>query len=207
MAFTLFTTNPNEVNTSQTTPAASDVVAMLLPAWPDLNQNGARTIAAQFMAETGGGKFCFNWNLGNVKSGADTPHMYLRNVWECDTVAGAAGQVASSSGLGHIATPEEIHTHGWACNSGVVVVFQPPHVQCRFRAYASLAEGAKLWLGHHQRIATANAGYLPAINAGDIPAVAHFLKLSGYYTAAEANYAANMATQKKAIDTALGPII
>ena len=55
MAFTLFTTNPNEVNTSQTTPAARDVVAMLLPAWPDLNQNGARTLAAQFMAETGGG--------------------------------------------------------------------------------------------------------------------------------------------------------
>ena len=70
----LFTTNPNEVPTAQTTPSAADVVAMLLKCWPDLSQNGARTLAAQFMAETGGGKFCFNWNLGNVNSGVTSSH-------------------------------------------------------------------------------------------------------------------------------------
>ena len=50
----LFTTNPNEVATAQTKPSAADVVAMLLNVWPELTQNGARTLTAQFMAETGG---------------------------------------------------------------------------------------------------------------------------------------------------------
>ncbi len=206
MAFTLFTTNPNEANTQLTTPSAGAVVSMLLSNWTDLNQNGARTLAAQFMAETGGGKSCFNWNLGNVKSGPDTPHMYLRNVWECDTPAGAATQVANSNSLGHIATAQEIKDHGWDCKGAVVVVFQPPHAQCRFRAYANLQEGAKIWLDRHRKMALSNAEYLKAVNAGDTAAVAHFLRLARYYTAPEANYAAGMASQKKVIDTLLGPI-
>jgi hypothetical protein len=205
MAGTAFTTNPNEVPTQQTTPAVADVVAMLLQVWSDLKPNGARTLAAQFMAETGGGRFCFNWNLGNVKAGPNDSHMYLKNVWECDTPAGAATQVQNAGGLAHIATPQEIQQHGWTCNQSVVV-FQPPHAQCRFRAYASLALGAQLWLGHHQKIAQTNPAYLTAINAGDIPTVAHILSLAHYYTAPEAAYAQGMISQKKVIDQTLGPI-
>jgi hypothetical protein len=184
---------------------AADVVAMLLKWWPDLSQTGARTLAAQFMAETAGGKYCFNWNLGNVKAGPNDPHMYLHNVWECDTPGGAAIQVQNSNGLAHIALPEEIKQHGWRC-AEAVVVFQPPHAQCRFRAYESLSVGAQLWLGHHQKIAKSNVDYVKAINAGDIPAVAHFLKLAHYYTAPEDAYASGMASQKKVIDQKLGPI-
>ena len=55
---------------------------MLRTSWPELTENGARTLAAQFMGETGGGRFCFNWNLGNVKAGPNDPHMCLRGVWE-----------------------------------------------------------------------------------------------------------------------------
>jgi hypothetical protein len=202
---TLFTTNPNEVPTQQTTPTPGDVVAMLLKTWAELIPNGARTLAAQFMAETGGGKFCFNWNLGNVKAGPNDLHMYLHNVWECDSAAGASAQVQSSNGLAHIATSQEIQQHGWRC-ADAVVVFQPPHAQCRFRAYTSLEMGAQLWLGHHQKISQTNADYLKAVNAADIPAVAHFLSLAHYYTAPEASYAAGMASQKKLIDQTLGPI-
>ena len=74
-----YTSNPNEVPTQTTTPSALDVVNMLLHVWTALNQNGARTLTAQFMAETGEGRFCFNWNLGNVKAAATDPHMYLHN--------------------------------------------------------------------------------------------------------------------------------
>ena len=91
-----YTDNPNERVTTRTTPAYADVVAMLLVAWPDLNQNGARTLTAQFVAETGGGKYCFNWNLGNEKAGANIPHMYLRNVWECASLAGSVTMVERS---------------------------------------------------------------------------------------------------------------
>jgi hypothetical protein len=202
----VFTNNPSEVPTHQTTPSAGDVVAMLLLGWPELKPNGARTLAAQFMAETGGGKFCFNWNLGNVKAAPTDMHMYLMNVWECDTPASAAIQVQNASGLAHIATPEEILQHGWSCPGSVVVVFQPPHPQCRFRAYPTLALGAQHWLGYHQRLARTNVGYLTAVNAGDIRTVAHLLKLAHYYTAAETDYVKNMTAQKNVIDQKLGPL-
>ncbi|MEP6534936.1 MAG: hypothetical protein ABJF23_06450 [Bryobacteraceae bacterium] len=201
----LFTSNPNEVSTRRTTPSSQEVVSMLLLSWTALGANGARTLAAQFMAETASGRFCFNWNLGNVKSGPDDTHMYLHNVWECDTDAGALAQVAKSGGLAHVATAEEIKQRGWNCTNAVVV-FQPPHAQCRFRAYASLADGAQKWLGHHKSIALKNPGFLPSLNTGDTAAVAHALKLAGYYTAPEADYAKGMAAQKKKIDAELGPI-
>jgi hypothetical protein len=201
-----YTAHPNEVTTRTTTPTPRQVVDMLLSNWSALNENGARTLTAQFMAETGGGKFCFNWNLGNVKSGANDPHMYLRNVWECDSQAGAEAQVAKANGLARIATAAEIKAHGWKCPGvAVTVVFDPPHPQCRFRAYASLQDGAKRWLEHHQRIARSNAGYVTALNAGDIGSVAHALKQARYFTAGEADYARLMTRTRAQIDQALGP--
>lgn len=202
---TKYTDNPNEVPTETTTPSAGDVVAMLLKSWTDLTADGARTLAAQFMAETGGGRFCFNWNLGNVKAKSTDPHMYLHNVWECDSETGAKSQVENSGGLAHVASVDEIRQHGWNCPKSTVV-FQPPHAQCRFRAYSSLADGAVRWLTHHQAIAAKNPDFLKALNAGDTSAVAHALKLAGYYTASEASYASGMAAQKKKIDQALGPV-
>ena len=200
-----YTANPNEIATRTTTPTPRQVVDMLLSNWSALTENGARTLTAQFMAETGGGKYCFNWNLGNVKAGANGPHMYLRNVWECDSQAGAEAQVAKANGLARIATAAEIKAHGWKCPN-VTVVFDPPHPQCRFRAYASLQDGAQRWLGHHQRIAKGNSGYVAALNAGDIGSVAHALKQARYYTAGEADYARSMTRTRAQIDQALGPL-
>jgi hypothetical protein len=200
-----YTDNPKEAVTQTTTPTPRDVVSMLLESWPQLTENGARTLTAQFMAETGGGKYCFNWNLGNVKAGANEPHMYLRGVWECDSQSGAAVQVTRANGLAHIATPDEIKKHGWKCPAAVVV-FDPPHPQCRFRAYASLRDGAQRWLGHHQSIARKDPNYINALNAGNIAAVAHALKMAGYYTAGEADYARAMTRTKAEVDRALGPL-
>jgi hypothetical protein len=200
-----YTDNPKEEITHNTKPSAQDVVSMLLRIWPELGQTGARTLAAQFMAETGGGNYCFNWNLGNVKAGSNEPHMYLRGVWEVDSPSGAQGQVARANGLAHIATPAEIAQKGWRCPAGMaIVVFEPPHPQCRFRAYSSLEDGAQRWLGHHRRIANTNQNYLPALTRGDIAAVAHALKLAGYYTAGEADYARAMTRAKQDIDRILG---
>jgi hypothetical protein len=200
-----YTDSPNEFVTTRTTPSVAAVVMMLQAAWPELTNNGARTLTAQFMAETGGGKYCFNWNLGNVKAGANEPHMYLANVWECDSQDGANAQIARSGGLARIATSDEIRVHGWKCPR-VVVVFSPPHPQCRFRAYASLADGAQRWLGHHRRIASRNPNFLAALNVGDVAAVAHALKMARYYTAAEVDYARAMRRAKADVDRQLGPL-
>ena len=201
-----FTDSAKEVVTERTTPAPSDVVALLKGNWTELQEAGARTLTAQFMHETGGGKYCFNWNLGNVKSGPNEMHMYLKGVWEVDSPEQANSQVAKSGGLGRIATADEIKKHGWSCPPGKnVVVFSPPHSQCRFRAYASLQEGAQKWMGHHKNIALKNSQYLTEVNGGDCAAVARSLKKVGYYTGGEADYARSMTAQKAKIDQTLGP--
>jgi peptidoglycan hydrolase-like protein with peptidoglycan-binding domain len=200
-----YTSSPNEVATQTTTPTARQVVDMLRENWSALTENGARTLTAQFMAETGGGKYCFNWNLGNVKAGANEPHMYLRNVWECASPGTADALVAKGGGLARIASAEEMKRRGWKCPAATVV-FDPPHPQCRFRAYASLRDGAQRWLGHHLRIAGKDSGYVTALNNGNIPTVAHALKVARYYTASESDYARGMMRTKTQVDRALGPL-
>src|ERR1700751_6008501 len=129
------TNNPREVVTRTTTPTPRDVVNILLASWSELTANGARTLTAQFMHETRGGRNCFNWNLGNVKSKHPNvePHMYLHNVTELYSLQKAKDKVARSNGLGHVATADEIKKHGWKCPQGkAIAVFQPPHEErCR----------------------------------------------------------------------------
>jgi hypothetical protein len=200
-----YTDDPDEVPPHATKPTPDEVVSGLRSAWPELTEEGAQTLAAQFMAETGGGKYCFNWNLGNVKAGPNEPHMYLRNVWEVDTIDGARA-AAEASALAHVATPEEIKKHGWACPAGkAIVVFQPPHAACRFRAYASLADGARKWIAFQKGVAGRNLTYLGALNRGDVAAVAHALKQARCYTAAEADYARLLAAKKAELDASTAP--
>ena len=169
-----YTSNPREVLTRRTTPTPLDVVNMLLASWSELTANGARTLTAQFMAETGGGRYCFNWNLGNVKSGPNELHMYLHGVWEVDSPHGAQAQVARANGLAHIATADEVKKHGWGCPPGkAIAVFEPPHPQCRFRAYGSLQDGSQRWLLHHQAIARRDINFLTALNAGNSASLTH----------------------------------
>jgi len=201
-----YTDNPNEVVAKTTVPAPKDVVAMLRQGWTELTEQGARTLTAQFLHETGGGKSCFNWNLGNVKTGSTSvPHMYLRNVWEGLSPAGAEVEITKGEGRVRPATAEEIKAHGWSVPAGKsVVVFQPPHPASRFRAYPSLAEGARGWMDHHKGVATRFADVSSA-NAGDCAAVANILKRDRYYTGNEGTYARNMVAKKAELDRTLGP--
>lgn len=188
-----YTDNKNEVETHTTVPAPGDVTALLRAAWSELTDTGAKVLTAQFLHETGGGRFCFNWNLGNVKATADQPHMFLKNVWELLLPENAAAEVGVSGGLAHIATAQECLAHGWTCpSSKVVVVFQPPHRQCRFRAYSNLSEGAQRWVGTHQRMAKGHSEYLNTVNSGDCAAVAKLLAQFRYFTGDPGAYARSM---------------
>lgn len=198
--------DPLEVATTATQPTPRQVVTMLAKTWPELNSVGARTLAAQFMAETGAGRHCFNWNLGNIRARPNEPHMYLQGVWEVASAKSAHAQVAKAHGLAHIATREEIKKNGWACPHGtLIVVFDGHHPRCRFRAYASLAEGVRYWVAHHRHLAREHPTFVPALNGGDVDAVAHVLKAAHYYTAAPSDYARRMAESKAEIDRTLGP--
>lgn len=156
------------------------------------------------MAEAGGGRYCFNWNLGNVKAAEDEQHMYLRNVWECESQSKADKNVALAHGLARIATAVEIRKHGWSCRTSSSTSRRIS--MARFRAYDSLVGGAQRRLAHHRSIAHGNSDYVRALNAADITAVAHALKQAGYYTAGEADYARAMTRTKKEVDQALGPL-
>lgn len=139
----VYSKNKNETAVQRTSPTPKQVMDAVKAAWPALTENGSRVLAAQFMAETGNGANCFNYNFGNVKSpNIGDRHMYLAGVWECAKSEAIAEQhVKSGGGLVHIASDEEIAKHNWSCPS-TIVVFNPPHPASRFRAFSTLQEGA-----------------------------------------------------------------
>jgi len=72
------------LETKRTTPTVREFAATLLRVWPDATKRQAGILYAHFSGETGAGRFCWNWNLGNVKHVAGDGYDYvsLRGVWE-----------------------------------------------------------------------------------------------------------------------------
>jgi flagellum-specific peptidoglycan hydrolase FlgJ len=72
------------VATSRTTPSMSQFVEALLRACPEISKKGAAILWAHFAGETGSGRYCWNWNLGNVKwsKGCGLDYVSLAGVWE-----------------------------------------------------------------------------------------------------------------------------
>lgn len=73
----LYTDDPKEVPKQKTPVSIPKLIAALSQVWPQLNGTGLRVLAAQYVHETDGGRSCYNWNLGNMKSPKTLPHMYL----------------------------------------------------------------------------------------------------------------------------------
>lgn len=74
------------VPTVRTTPSTAEFIHAFLEASrdPSLGQKQLAVIWAQWALETGTGKNCYNWNLGNVKhvKGDGYDYMALKGVWE-----------------------------------------------------------------------------------------------------------------------------
>lgn len=144
--------------------------AALIRAWKTVvgkypTKESAGIIWAQYTLETGGGGYCWNNNIGNLKctaaqASAGVPYMMLAGTWEII--------------------------------DGRKVVFQPPHPATWFRAFASLEEGmsAHLDLLKNKRYATC----WPAVESGEPRLFAAALKQRGYYTASVDDYARLMQT-------------
>lgn len=118
---------------------------------------------SQWSLETGQGKACWNWNLGNVKYQPnsnpdldnDKKYVMLVNVWEIDS-------------------------------HGNKIVYQPPSQATWFRAFDTLADGVAFhldFLKNHRYKASWSA-----IENGEPTQFAHLLRVAGYYTAPEADY-------------------
>lgn len=68
---------------AQRTPApVADVLAALQRAWPGGSRESLLVLLAQWGIETGDGRSCWNWNLGNVKRVKGEDWTMLSNVWE-----------------------------------------------------------------------------------------------------------------------------
>jgi len=74
----------------------------------------------------------------------------------------------------------------WEIENGKRVVYQPPSPQTWFRVYDSLADSM---VDHLRFLERRYGNAWTSIVAGDPAGFAHALKVRGYYTAAEADYA------------------
>jgi hypothetical protein len=205
--FHLYTNNPNERNTHHFPATLTEVVAFTRSKWPEIGETGARTLAAQWAHETKDGTLCWNYNIGNFKSQSPAQtHMYLRGVWEVLQKGSVAMAIQGGAGLVRLASDNESKANGWRhTDDQAVVVFDPPHPAARFLAFQSLAEGVQYWVDRHKSYGRQRPEHVPAITAGDTRTVAHVLKLVGYYTGSEADYAQDMKAKKAQIDKLLGP--
>lgn len=131
---------------------------------------------AHWALETGWGKKCHNWNLGNTRTkiGSDTYDWVLYECGEDLDPADAKREVAKDPKNAWIVGPAPR-------NPGKVsVLFRPPHPTCCFRAFASLEEGVIDYIGLlHKRFPAC----LPGLRSGDAVRYVTGLKQHGYFTA------------------------
>jgi hypothetical protein len=209
----LYTDDPLETRTSQTRlDPGGQVVPVLRDVWPEIGELGARTLAAQFSIETGAGRHCYNYNIGNHKAGPTEPHMYLRGIWE-GVARSEFERMQNSAPFGKYVREEsqrDIQKKGHAVPPGkIVVILDPPHPGARFRANATLELGVERFAALHKRIGNKNGPYLPALRAGDSRSVARILgsPAVGYFTGNVDAYAQGMINQRDIIDEGLGPVL
>lgn len=194
--------------------AGTKVDPLLLPdllqrAWPDLNMDGARVITAQYMGETGGGKSCWNYNLGNVKCGEvrrrSHLHQYLPGTWEYPDAKNAEDIVRRNKNSRYATSEEIIRKVGKEKDGKRVVFFKPPDLECCFLAYRTLGDVLVEWTDKYKHIAGLHPDFLGKLNKGDCAGCAKILKTEGYYSNLESAYAAAMQKYKEELDRTLRP--
>jgi len=198
----VYTNATTEIGVAKTKLSTPEMVALIRKHWSDLTEEGARTLAAQWAAETGFGQNCYSFNFGNVKCiDPKQGHMYLAGVWEVPKTDAEAAKMRAAGGRD--ADDAFKKKLGLPPNMRVIV-FEPPHPASRFRAFMSADEGMAFWVGFKKNIAAKHPEYLDALNRGDIATAAHVLAKAKYATAPEAMYRDAMIRCRRTIDGQLG---
>jgi hypothetical protein len=153
---------------------------------PELSERGAQLLLAQVRFETGNFGHCYNWNFGNLKASAHEPHMFLAHVWEAMTPAQA--EALARGPMGHLVHVDASGRYG-VSQGNVAVVFEPPHPQCRFRAF-DFESGAAAYLDTVERCV--GMPIEQVVNAGEPHALVGALKKGGYFTGDPAHYTAGV---------------
>jgi flagellum-specific peptidoglycan hydrolase FlgJ len=176
------------VTTKRTVVSAQSLRDAIVHARPDLPPKAVELLVAQSSLETGRFQHCYNFNLGNVKGKETEPHTHLRNTWEMVSLTQA--KAFAQSPQSHLCRFDPPLSTVDSSNRDVQirVTFQPPHPQTRFRAYATLEEGAKQWLGFINKLSDRHPELEETLREGDPAKYAKALKHAGYFTASTTSY-------------------
>ncbi len=142
---------------------------------------------AQYAQETGRGKSCFSFNVGNVKWVDGVPTDYCERYCNELLTENQAQDALSRAGVQADGTPD-VALRGFVGGLRIVEFF-PSNPASRFRAFATLDDGCLDYLSIlGDRFSTAWV-YL---EAGDADAFAAALSRARYYTAPESVYATGL---------------
>lgn len=169
----------HEVPRARTTPALAQWRDALLNAalllGVHLTESSLAVMHAQWALETGRGKACFCWNLGNKRHTTEETYCTIAAAWECSAEGAVpAGAKVISAPPGAVCAPGDVY-------------YLPPAGAQRFAAFASIEEGARAYLTFLLRPSYARAW--AEVLRGDAGAFAAVLKQLGYYTASAIAYA------------------
>lgn len=143
-------------------------------------------LLAQWAVETGWGKSCHCWNIGNFRSREGDGRDYV--FYECnELLSDATAQKYVSNAKPRSDDPEKLDAviTGTAKNGNLIVWFYPDSSGSRFRAYDTIEEGAKDYVSSlHDRFHKA----WPAIVSGDPTEFIRQLRIQKYFTAIESVY-------------------
>lgn len=184
----------NLIEDRKTQATPKEVAQAMARAWVELfeevpSKGSILVLLSQWALETGRGKSCHNWNLGNAKAAADGPYDYT--FYGCDEVLDAAyaRRLVAASPLARV-------TKDYG-NGTLRVWFDPPHPMTRFRAFASLEQGAVDYLSLlYNRFSAA----WPAVRAGDPRTFVLMLSHQGYFTADVGQYLSAVVALDKEFD-------
>lgn len=134
-------------------------------------------LVAHWALETGWGTMCFCWNLGNAKWAPGYDWCFY-SCGEELPLADALEAVAKDPDHALIAHRYQKGDGTWWASCR----FQPPHPQCKWKAFASLEEAMLYYLSN---LRTRFSRAWPFVLAGDPAGFCHALAQQHYYTAAE----------------------
>jgi hypothetical protein len=201
--------------TTKTPVSAPDFTRALLKVWPAATEAGAGVLWAHYAGETGGGAYCWNFNLGNHKHvrGDGYDYVSLNGVWEGlrfkdedgDGDIDADDRVLFvnrmvRSGLWIEDKSAKSADHAKAVGPGKVsLIATKSNAATWFRAYPSLDAGMSAFVKGKRPVEGDSPERQPRyasawrfIEAGDPDGYARELGRKGYYTADPNVYAASL---------------
>lgn len=180
-------TTPRELPAVRTPATPGQVLASIGSAWtrrfgPYADATPLLLLLAQWALETGRGRDCVCWNLGNAKGVPGDGRSWTFFATTEVLPADMAADVVAKSRLASLV---------WTADGKSEVKYVPPDPATRFRAFGSLDEAAADWLEEEHG---SFRGAWAALLTGDPAAFAAALSAEHYMTASAADYAAGLAS-------------